>query len=118
MGFTFGKREMIVGLLAAGALAGTGGIAAAAPAENVPELRISSAGYALEYTVVNGNGDGFSSVLEPNSTRERQAEGFTTVRFSVNGKVVNAYGPLEAGRTLVCNAGGTAAAPNVECAFA
>ncbi|MEV0053636.1 hypothetical protein AB0H34_24430 [Saccharopolyspora shandongensis] len=68
--------------------------------------------------VVNGNGDGFSSVVEPNSTRERQAEGFTTVRFSVNGKVVNAYGPLEAGRTLVCNAGGTAAAPTVKCAFA
>ncbi|MGI8308867.1 hypothetical protein [Saccharopolyspora hattusasensis] len=118
MDFTFGKRGMIAGLLAAGALVGTGAFAAAAPAANAPELRISSADYALEYTVLNGNGDGFSSVLEPNSAREVQAEGFTTVQFSVNGKLVSAYGPLEADRTLVCNAGGTVAAPAVNCAFA
>ncbi|MEV6229998.1 hypothetical protein AB0L88_19265 [Saccharopolyspora shandongensis] len=111
------KTGIIAGLLAAAAFVGFGGAASAAPVADTPELQIHSAGYPLEYRVLNVNGDGFSSTMEPNSVRDLEAEGFTTVEFFVNGKPVIGYAPLEADHTLVCNAGGTDAAPSVTCAF-
>ncbi|GAB3679083.1 hypothetical protein [Saccharopolyspora tripterygii] len=135
MSFINTKRVVVAGALAFGTIAGVGAAAIAGPAQdvaqqpaanavqapaqtqNVPEVRITSGDYALEYRVLNTNGDGFGSTMDPNTTRDVQGDGFSTVDFFVAGKHINRNGPLVDGSTLACQATGTAEAPEVRCDF-
>ena len=133
MSFIKTKRAVVAGALAFGTIAGVGAAAIAGPAQdapqqlaanavqaqaqNVPEVRITSGDYPLEYRLTRVGGDGFGAHLDPNSTRDVQAEGYTTVTFFVDGEPVIGAGPLVDGKTLVCRAEGTADTPDVPCAF-
>lgn len=136
MSFINTKRAVVAGALTLGTIAGVSAAAIAGPAQespqqpaanavraasapvpNAPEVRITSADYPLEYRLTRVGGDGFGSNLDPNSTREVQAEGYSTVTFFVRGTPVIGYAPLSDGKTLACQAAGTVEAPEVACSF-
>lgn len=135
MSFINTKRAVFAGALAFGTIAGVGAAAVAGPAQdvpqqtaanavqapaqaqNVPEVRITSGDFALDYRVLNTNGDGFGSTMDPNTTRDIQADGFSTVDFAVAGQHVIGDWSLVDGSTLACRATGTAEAPDVDCDF-
>lgn len=107
-------RGILVGALAAGALIGGG---AAASAAGGPEVSVQTQDFPLEYQLVGQNDTTPPTTVAPNTATAVQANGHTSIQFSVNGKPVNGAGPIEEGKPLHCIAGGTAEAPSVDCHY-
>lgn len=120
MKLTGATRGIAAGVLAFGAVAGTGGVAAATPPPDpIPEVNMkNSATYTFEYRISDENGDiGSAWHVEPGKETAIAAEGYTTIEFRVDGKKVNSFNQLETDRTLQCEATGDSAEPIVNCAF-
>ncbi|MBB4684121.1 hypothetical protein [Amycolatopsis jiangsuensis] len=106
---------------AALALAGTAfaGQATSGGGADVTPLRVHSAGYPLEVRLSTAAGDGYSSAQQPDSVRDYPTppNTWSTVTFFSDGEPIIGYAPIDAGTSLTCTAGGSAAEPQVTCEY-